>query len=37
MLDESYEILSTYTDDRNTYVLGDIYWYNVVIMCLLDG
>ncbi|CAG8106371.1 unnamed protein product [Penicillium salamii] len=37
MLDESHEILPTHTDDRNTYVLGDIYRHNVVITCLPDG
>ncbi|CAG7995656.1 unnamed protein product, partial [Penicillium salamii] len=37
MLDESHEILPTHADDRNTYVLGDIYRHNVVIACLPDG
>jgi nucleoside phosphorylase len=34
MLDEVHESLPTQTDDRNTYILGNINQHNVVIACL---
>ncbi|KAJ5475840.1 hypothetical protein N7475_001569 [Penicillium sp. IBT 31633x] len=34
MLDDFHEALPTHTDDRNTYVLGNINQHNVVIACL---
>ncbi|KAJ5907499.1 hypothetical protein N7495_000181 [Penicillium taxi] len=34
MLDNSHEALPTHTDDRNTYILGNINQHNIVIACL---
>jgi hypothetical protein len=37
MLDEIHPSLPTSSNDQNTYVLGRIYAYNVVIACLPSG
>ncbi|KAL4747477.1 hypothetical protein BDW72DRAFT_209604 [Aspergillus terricola var. indicus] len=37
MLDEVHKALPTYAEDSNTYILGSIAQYNVVIACLPAG